>query len=239
MRFFAKKSTSPILVDIHSHLIPNIDDGAQSLDHSLDMIKEMVKLGYKKLITTPHIHPRYPNTPEIIMSGLGKLQTELDRNKIEIEIEAAAEYFVDESFHQKILDGLPILSFGDRYVLVESSFTNKPLFFESVLFDLKSKGYNPILAHPERYAFLEGSIEWIQELDAMGVLLQVTLGSIGGYYGENPQKMAKKLLKHDLVHFLGSDLHHQRHIPFLAKGLKSKEAQQMISSNKLKNHLLL
>lgn len=238
MGLFGKKSFAPLEVDIHSHLIHNIDDGSQSIDQSIEMLRELAKLGFQKVITTPHIHPRYPNTPQIIMDGFEKLQAAASGLDFEIEMEVAAEYYVDEGFMNKVKEGSTILSFGDRYVLVESSFINKPVFFESVLFDLQAKGYRPVLAHPERYQFLDGSTEWLEELKSMGVMLQVTLGSIGGYYGVIPKKLGGQLLKREMVDFLGSDLHRYGHLEFLSKGLKSKEVQKSIKKNQLKNHLL-
>lgn len=238
MGFFAKKSVS-LLLDLHSHLIPNIDDGSQSVEQSISMIKRLKSLGFKKLITTPHIHPSYPNTPEIILSGLEKLQRQLVHHHIEIELEAAAEYFVDESFQSRIKENRPILSFGAKHVLVESSFLNKPVFFESVMFDLLSKGFTPVLAHPERYRFLEGRIDWLEELKSMGVLLQVTLGSIGGYYGTTPERIGKLLLRNKMVDFLGSDIHRESHVEFFEKGLKSKIIQNALREGEIRNHQLL
>ncbi|MEO9869274.1 tyrosine-protein phosphatase [Ekhidna sp.] len=237
--FFSRKRVELLSVDLHSHLIPNIDDGAQSLDQSTEMVKRFINSGFKKIITTPHIHPRYPNVPHIIIDGLEKLQKELFKQKLEIEVEAAAEYYVDETFVERVSNDETILSFGDRYVLVESSFINKPIFFESTMFDLISKGYRPVLAHPERYKFLEGRIDWLEELKSSGILLQVTLGSVGGYYGKEPQRIAKLLLKKGIVDFLGSDLHHIKHFEYLIKGLESKEVKSAIKNGQIKNEELL
>lgn len=238
MGLFRRKSAL-LKVDLHSHLIPNIDDGSQSMEQSIEMIKALISLGFKKIITTPHIHPNYPNRPEVILAGLEALQNELIRLDLDVEVEAAAEYFVDDAFHQKVKGKGLILSFGSKLVLVESSFLNKPIFFESVMFDLMSSGYTPVLAHPERYRFLEGTIDWLVELKSMGVLLQVTLGSIGGYYGTKPEHIGKILLKNEMVDFLGSDLHRASHLEYLEKGLKSKEVQKVLNGNKLKNMDLL
>lgn len=238
MRFFGKKSLT-LDVDIHSHLIPNIDDGSQSMEQSMEMVNALIHLGFKKVITTPHIHPNYPNRPEVILAGLEALQKEVSKQKLNIEIEAAAEYYVDESFYKKVKDKGLILSFGGRHVLIETAFINKPVFFESVIFDLKASGYIPVLAHPERYKYLEGSIEWLQELKSVGVLLQVTLGSLGGYYGSIPERIGKLLLKNEMVDFLGSDLHRSSHVEYLKKGLEAKYTQQYLRGNNLKNSLLL
>lgn len=239
MKLFKRQSINTLEVDIHSHLIPNIDDGSKSIEQTLEMIISFQKLGYKKIITTPHIHPSYPNTPETIISGLNKVKEAVEQSEINIQIEAAAEYFVDEKFLSTIEKNENILSFGENLVLVESSFINKPIFFEQALFELKSKGYTPVLAHPERYQFLEGSIDWLLELKNMGVLLQVTLGSISGYYGETPQKISKQLLKADMVDFLGSDLHKISQIQFLKKGLKLKETHSYMKRSLCRNSALL
>ncbi len=238
MGFFQKK-TVDLTLDLHSHLIPNIDDGSQSLSQSVIMIEKLIALGFKKIITTPHIHPNYPNTPEIILSGLERLQNELNKRQLEIELEVAAEYYVDESFQKRIREKGVILSFGAKHVLVESSFLNKPVFFESVMFDLQAEGYIPVLAHPERYRFLEGNIDWLVELKSMGVLLQVTLGSIGGYYGATPERIGKLLLKNRMVDFLGSDIHRESHLVYLERGLKSKIVQRALRNDEIKNRQLI
>ncbi|MEO9482242.1 MAG: CpsB/CapC family capsule biosynthesis tyrosine phosphatase [Ekhidna sp.] len=234
-----RRSRASLDVDIHSHLIPNIDDGSQSMEQSIEMIEALINLDFEKVITTPHIHPNYPNTPEVILAGLNTLQQEVSKQKLAIEIEVAAEYFVDESFHDRVKRNDPILSFGGKLVLVESSFVNKPIFFEAVMFDLLAQGYTPVLAHPERYKFLEGRIEWLKELKGMGVMLQVTLGSIGGYYGKIPEQVGKLLLQNDMVDFLGSDLHRASHLAYLEKGLNSKEVQRILKRGELKNRQLL
>ena len=233
------RSHASLNVDLHSHLIPNIDDGYQSLEQSIEMITALMKLGFKKVITTPHIHPNYPNTPEIIRMGLEKLHKALVKQNLEMEVEVAAEYFVDEAFHQKVKNKDALLSFGGKHVLVESSFINKPIFFESAMFDLQAAGYTPVLAHPERYRFLEGRIDWLEELKNMGVLFQVTLGSIAGYYGKIPEQLGKMLIKKELADFLGSDLHRKSHLAFLNKGLRSKEVQRALKGNSIKNQQLL
>ncbi|MFK7952903.1 MAG: tyrosine-protein phosphatase [Ekhidna sp.] len=239
MRFFKKKSFNNLLIDIHSHLIPGIDDGAKSLEQTLEMLTAFKRLGYQKIITTPHIHPRYPNTIIGIKSGLEVVQKAINEHNLDIQVEVAAEYFVDEEFLNQVKTNKEILFFGKNLVLVESSFLNKPIFFEEALFELKSKGYTPVLAHPERYQFLEGSIEWLQELKSMGTLMQVTASSICGYYGESPQKIAKKLFKNNLVDILGSDLHKISQVAFLEKAFKKKEIQSYLKSGLCLNNSFL
>ena len=226
-------------VDIHSHLIPAIDDGVKSVESSVDIIKRLEKLGYQKAITTPHIHPNYPNTPEIIRNGLQQVQDKLNEEHVSFELEVAAEYFVDDTFIELIKSDKEILSFGDKYVLVESSFLNKPLYFEACLFELKSKGYQPILAHPERYKFLEGKLDWLLQLKEMEILFQITISSFVGYYGATPKKIAKELYKKNMVDFLGTDLHRLEQIDYLNDGLMRKEVEKLCKSSSLKNEQLL
>ncbi|MEM6830109.1 MAG: CpsB/CapC family capsule biosynthesis tyrosine phosphatase [Bacteroidota bacterium] len=234
-----KKKNASLQVDIHSHLIPGIDDGARTLEDTINIILRYKEIGYTKAITTPHIHPSYPNDPAMILDGLLAVQGELKRRAIDFELEAAAEYYVDEAFMEKVRANQTILSFGDRYVLVESSFINKPIYFENCLFELKSKGYQPILAHPERYKFLEGEIDWLVSLKEMDVLFQVTISSFAGFYGKVPKDIAKKLYKEEYIDFLGSDMHHESHLKYMEKGLGTKEVGRLINSSHLMNKRLL
>ena len=234
-----KKTITTPGVDIHSHLIPGIDDGVRTLDKSIDVVRKFAEIGFKKAVTTPHIHPNYPNTEDDILSGLEVVQEALHSKEIDFEIRAAAEYFVDDVFMEKIKKADKILSFGTNYVLVESSFLNKPLFFETCLFELQSKGYLPVLAHPERYRFLEGDLEWLLELKEMGVLFQVTISSFAGFYGKMPKKIAKALYERNMIDFLGSDLHGYEQIQFLEEGLQNPEVRKLCNTQVLKNTSLL
>lgn len=237
MAFF-KKKIAHLKTDLHSHLIPSIDDGASSMEASLQMLTRLKELGYKKIITTPHIHPKYPNTHEGIQKGLEKLLKALRTQEIDIELQAAAEYFVDETFLKGLIEQIPLLTFGKRHLLIECSFVTKPLFLESVVFKLKEQGYIPIFAHPERYQFLEGNIAWLESLRETGLCFQVTVGSFDGYYGKEAQKISQLLLKRNMIDFLGSDLHKPTQLASLEKGLRQKEVQKLIRSGKLQNELL-
>ena len=138
-------------VDMHSHLIPGIDDGSKSMEESLGLIQRLAEYGLRKIITTPHIMSEYyRNTPEIIRMGLEDLKKAVSASKIQIEIEAAAEYYMDEIFLEKVKGGEEILSFGGGYILVETGFINKPQMLLDIIFHLEMAGFKPILAHPER-----------------------------------------------------------------------------------------
>ena len=234
---WSKKPTHfPLGADIHSHIIPGIDDGPRSVDQSIEIVQSLYEVGFKKLITTPHIHPKYPNTANKILESFRGLKEELISRNIEVDIEAAGEYFVDHQFIEKIDADEKLLSFGDNFVLIECSFTVKPFFFESVVYKLKDKGYNPIFAHPERYKFLEGDIKWLENIKNTGILFQVTLASIGGYYGKTSKKIGVELIHNGMVDFLASDLHRASQIEFLKKGLGHKAVRNLLKSGRLLNY---
>ncbi len=238
--FFKKKETaflnfSGIGVDMHSHLIPGIDDGAKTLDDSLTLIRGLQDLGFSKIITTPHIYNEYyPNTKEIIGAGLVKVQAALKEANIHIPMEASAEYFMDEHFEDLTTrnDIRPLMG---KYVLVEMSFFGAPPKLEQYLFKIQLKGYTPILAHPERYLFFHNDYEQFAELKSKGILLQVNVGSILGYYGKPIKQLAHKLLKDKLIDLIGTDMHHIGHLDFLKKNYTEKEFQQILSKYPFQN----
>ncbi len=174
--FFKKKkfSPAPFWADIHSHLIPAIDDGVTSLENARDVILKLQESGYKKLITTPHIiSDTYKNTPEIILGGLKELHLFLQKNNIDIKVEAAAEYYLDTWLINEVNEGKALLTFGDKYFLFEMNYVTEPYQLNDFIFSLTTKGYKPILAHPERYQFM--TLEKAEDLRQRGVLLQLNI----------------------------------------------------------------
>lgn len=222
------KSASNFLeVDLHSHLIPNIDDGVTSWSEALTILSEMKELGYKKIITTPHIiHDYYPNKPSEIREGVTELNRLLKKNQIQLEVEAGAEYFLDEHFVEQVEANQDLLSFGDQFLLIETPFMNKPMFLEETIFNLQANGLKPILAHPERYSYLQNDPGLIQELMSIGLLLQINISSLTGYYSKQAQKLAKHFIDHGFVHFLASDIHHQKHLMQVKKSYKTRLYQK-------------
>lgn len=221
-----KKSSKPrqlVSTDIHSHLLPGIDDGVNSFDEAIDIIRGFEDLGYKKLITTPHIMSDfYKNTPDSINEKLIQLKERIAQENLSIEIEAAAEYYLDEQFLDLIEQKKPILTFGDQFVLFETSFTSKPLFLKEVVFNLQTNGYRPVLAHPERYLYLWDNKKIVHELYESGVILQLNLNSISGHYSKPVQKMAKYLLEQQMITLIGSDCHNLKHFNTFINTLSGK-----------------
>jgi tyrosine-protein phosphatase YwqE len=232
------KDFSELVVDMHSHLIPGIDDGSKTIESSIELIKNLNDLGYKKLITTPHIMSDYfRNTPDIIHNGLTKLKLELENSGIDIEIEAAAEYYVDFEF-QKKLRTEKLLTFGGNYVLFELSYYNSPQNLEEVIFELQTNGYKPILAHPERYSYWHNNFEIYSNLKDKGVFFQLNLNSLTGEYSPLSKKIAEKLIDSEYVEFLGTDTHNLRHIELLKNLFPNKHLNKLVSSGKLLNNTL-
>jgi tyrosine-protein phosphatase YwqE len=234
------RTTVPFLVDIHSHFIPGIDDGSENMEQSISMLKRMSCLGYKKVITTPHVmHDTYRNTPDIIRKGLNDVREAVAIEGTNIEVEAAAEYYLDEFFMEELTRGnMDILSFGDKYVLVETSFINEPIFLDHAVFELQSAGFKPVLAHPERYLYFHEKKEDLAGLTERGLLLQVNLNSLNGYYAKPAGKMAEWLVENKLVSFLGSDCHHERHLDNIGRVIGTKLFEKALECPLLNSKLI-
>lgn len=229
---------NPIFKDIHSHLLPGIDDGVQSFEQSEEIIKRFIDLGYTKLVTTPHVmSDTYRNTPEIILAKLAELKAYLAEKKIEIEVEAAAEYYLDEELIRKAEQGEPLLTFGQNHLLFETNFMTEPLQLKEFIFLLSTKGYNPVLAHPERYIFLQDDLVKLEDLIDRGVLFQINTSSLTGYYSKPAQRTAQKLIDRGWVHFLGSDCHALQHVELLAQAQPSRYFQKALTLPLLNNSL--
>jgi tyrosine-protein phosphatase YwqE len=208
-------------------LLPGIDDGSKDLDQSIGMINQFAEMGYKKLIMTPHImEDFYKNTPEIIKEKLELVKAEVKKYKIDIELEAAAEYYFDETLIDKIKNK-EVLTFGDNHVLFEYAFGQEPRNINTLLFEFKVNGYKPILAHYERYPYYHNNPEKIKEYRNQGILIQLNLLSLTGHYGPAVEKMAKYLVDNQLVDFVGSDCHRIEHLQILEKNGKNSYFEKL------------
>jgi tyrosine-protein phosphatase YwqE len=203
-------------VDMHSHLIPGIDDGSKSMEESLSLVKRLAEFGLEKIITTPHIMSEYyRNTPEIISMGLEDLKKAAKKEGIHIQIEAAAEYYMDEIFLEKVKAGEKLLTFGDDYILVETGFINKPQMLLDIIFHLEMAGYKPILAHPERYQYLIADKKLQEELIDRKLLFQLNLLSLTGFYSKQVKDFGEMLIDRGVIALLGTDCHNSRYLDML------------------------
>ena len=231
---------SALKVDVHSHFIPGIDDGAPTVEDSVNLITAMSNFGYKKVITTPHImSDYYKNTPSIILSGLEEVKEALEKAGIDIEVEAAAEYNLEPEF-EEIIKAKNVLSFGgdEKYVLFELSFFNEPLRLKEIIWDLSNDGFQPVLAHVERYAYWHKNWDKIEDMVNRNVKLQLNIGSITGAYGPEVRNMAIKLIDEGLIDFIGSDCHNPRHLDMLNYALTDPYFHKLCKQPQLLNHTL-
>jgi len=223
---------------MHSHFIPGIDDGAKTIEDSVNLITAMHDFGYKKIITTPHsMGDNYKNTPEIILGGLQKVKKAVAEKGINIELEAAAEYYIDYDFEKK-LENEPLLSFGKNYVLVEVSYLNAPDNLYNIIFQMQLKGYKVVLAHPERYNYWHDNFEMYETFIDRSVYLQVNINSLTGYYSQETKKIAEELINKNMISFIGSDCHRKDHIEVIKKAVYEKHFEKLLSSGKLLNNTL-
>lgn len=208
---YPKTDLSALGCDMHSHLLPGIDDGAPDAETSNVLIEGLVDLGYKKLITTPHIMwDLYKNDASTIGSAYEELQRAT--KKMPLPLHTAAEYYLDDYFDRFLADNIPLLTIKGNWVLVEFSFVTVPVNLKQSLFNLQISGYQPVLAHPERYLYFGDDKKKYEELHDAGYYFQVNLLSLIGYYGRGPQELAEHLIRKKYVDFLGTDLHHSRHL---------------------------
>lgn len=235
-----EKTNEPRLkVDLHSHLIPGLDDGAKSMDESMNLLKGMVDLGYKKIITTPHVMiDAYKNNPEIIRKGLNDLRDEATREGIVIDIDAAAEYYLDDGFND-ILEKGDVLTVKGNYLLFETSYFAKPIGLEEMIFAIASAGYKPLMAHPERYRYIKDPLQEYSRFKELGVFFQVNLNSFGGHYGKDAKEKAEFLNSHGLIDFLGSDVHHMKQVNTLSDIFLLETYRNIFENNKILNNELV
>ena len=227
---------SSLKTDIHSHLLPGIDDGSADMEMTISLIKKMQQLGFSKLIITPHVMSDfYKNTSAIILNGLNDVRAELKAKNINMEIDAAAEYYIDYDFEQKI-GKEKFLTFGENYILVELSFIEAPKNIFDIIFKLQLEGYKVVLAHPERYMFFK--MKDYEDLINRGVFLQINFLSIVGYYSEAIKKKVNDLIANNMVSFFGSDCHNMHHVQLYEECQTKKAWHDLNASGRLLNSTL-
>lgn len=218
--------------DVHAHLLPGIDDGSPDITTSLHLIKSMVELGFEQFTATPHVmQDIWKNNNESISSAHELLHAALENAKIQNKVVAAAEYMVDENLEYLLQEKIPLRTIRENWVLIEISFLQPPFQLKQILFELQLQGYQPILAHPERYLYYAGQINELIELKHLGCKLQANLLSFSGYYGKEVQRFAEQLADKQLINLLGTDLHHERHLAGLRQLGYSKALQKAMEQS--------
>ena len=250
-KLFGRRTVEPALAaatlaglgaDMHSHLLPGLDDGAETVEHSVELLRAMRALGYRKLIMTPHIMGDfYKNTPEGIRAALHTLrQAAAAAGITDVTLECAAEYYLDEWFGPRLDRNDELLSFGGekRYLLFETSYINEPFNLAETVFRLRSMGYQPVLAHPERYTYCYGRFDELVRMRESGVLFQLNLNSLSGYYSAGAKKTAERLIDGGLVDMVGTDAHNLKHVNTLReKTLPAEYLRKLLALPLLNNSL--
>lgn len=229
-----------VKTEFHNHILPGLDDGSRDVYESIELLKNMEKLGRQTVVMTPHIiSDMYKNSPATILPKFEMLKEEAAKNNINLTLHAAAEYFIDDAFLSLTQSTEDLLHFGTKkkYVLVETAFMNKSPFLKEVIFNLRSRGYTPILAHPERYVYLYDDFEKYEEIFDSGIKFQLNILSLAGYYSPESKKIAEKLIEAKMVHFVGSDCHNMKQMTALLEALKTKAYKKALDLNLLNNSI--
>lgn len=202
--------------DIHSHLLPGIDDGSPDVETSLGLLRALGDSGIKKFICTPHIiGDMFRNTPETINNALNLLKQAAKKAGLQVDLSAAAEYMLDDYFMELLRTKQPLLTLEKNYLLTELSYSAQPDKLEEISFEILTNNYQPLMAHPERYHYYHKNYQMYERLKELGFSLQVNLLSLTGYYGKSVAKAARHIVTSGLADFVGTDLHHTNHLAAL------------------------
>ena len=218
-------TSSNYKLDIHSHLIPGIDDGVKDLNEAIEVIEALKELGYTRLITTPHVMQGvYANTKTILLEKLADLKQVILERKLDISIEVSAEYYVDEYFIELLkTNKSELLPINDTYILIETGFLQKSPLLEEAVFLIQALGYKPLLAHPERYIYMHQDVQYYTKLKERGVLFQLNLTSLTGHYSLEVKRIANKLIDLGYYDCVGSDCHGMRHVNLMKLAFQTNE----------------
>ena len=224
--------------DVHSHFIPGIDDGAPTMEASLELLRAMHELGYEKVVTTPHsMADGYKNPPEVILGGLEKVRRAVKEADLNIAVEAAAEYYLDHDLMEKT-GAQKLLTFATDMVLFELPFISEPAVLLTAVFEMQTQGYRPVLAHPERYTYWYTDMGVMEKLKDRGVLFQLNMIALMGAYGPATKKAAEKIIDKGWYELVGSDCHSMKHIEALQAARTEPYLHKLIETGKLLNATL-
>jgi tyrosine-protein phosphatase YwqE len=225
-----------IRVDLHAHLLPGVDDGADNIEESLTMLRGMERLGIQRIYLTPHIRSsHFPNTPISLRPVFDEFRQAAMQAAIKVQLDLCAEYYIDAVFQETLQANAPLLCFPGNYLLLEASMHQESLFLFDTLFDVQGRGYNVILAHPERYPYYWNKVDIYRKLKQVGCLLQVNLLSFIGYYGREAKTAVELLYKHKLIDLVATDIHHIKQVELLSE----KVIRKMLANIDIKNDQFL
>jgi len=228
------------MLDFHNHLLPGIDDGSPNPETSVALAQGLMDLGFTQFICSPHIiADTHPNNRDTISKAAEILNGFAKENNSNLKVDFIAEYMIDDVFRSQLKNKHPFLTFGNQKILTEFSYIQKPDHIEHVTFELQMQGYEPILAHPERYIYYHNNLSFYEYLKDLGFELQLNLLSLTPYYGKEVQKTANYLLKKEMYDYICTDLHHERHLQAMQDFFSTEDLQDLYNSPGIKNNILL
>lgn len=209
--------------DIHSHVCPGIDDGSPSPQMSVQLVRGMAELGFDKMVVTPHVTDEtFPNTPVIIRESFSELVSACKNAGLDMQFRCSAEYRIDEILYEMVEQNT-ISPIPGGWLLVENSWFQEPFGLDAFLFDLRvANNLKPIMAHPERFPYYQRHYDRLEQLHDNQIALQVNLLSLAGHYGKAAKQTAEWLLSHNMISFIGSDLHRISHLDTIRDYLRSR-----------------
>lgn len=211
--------------DMHCHLVPGVDDGQQAAVGGAQLVEAEQRWGVEHIILTPHVtQDTFENTLEGLRQAADKLREEIGRRgeATDVKLDLSAEYRLDGFFKEQLEKG-EILEMPNKYLLVENSYVQEPWELEGRLYTLKMMGYQPILAHPERYPYYFDKAERLEQLHQAGTMFQINLLSLAGNYGRHPKRVAEMLIEKDLVDFVGTDMHTHAHAQTIERYMHTRD----------------
>ena len=224
--------------DVHSHILPGVDHGSQSVEESLEMLQAQLDMGISHVMCTSHVTAEtFENTPESLTAAYEELKNAIAREGLPINIYVSAEYRIDEYWTQEYEAG-HLLPLPGNHVLLENSFAQELIGIDNMMFELQVKGYRPILAHPERYRYYNDRRDRYKTLHNASVKFQINILSLAGYFGKGARERALWLIQNNLCDMLGSDMHNMEHARLIKEYIGSKDWRKLCEKYDLPNRIV-
>ncbi|MFZ4263562.1 tyrosine-protein phosphatase [Sphingobacterium sp. HJSM2_6] len=221
--------------DIHNHILPGIDDGSDSIEQSIQLIEGLKELGIHHGVSTPHVMAGvHNNTPETIEAAHSSLNHALKESHINFTLGFSAEYMIDDQIDEWI-QANKLCVIADKYMLIEMSYLAESKALFNIIKSIQELGYQPILAHPERYNYYHNNFKIFEEIKAAGCLLQLNLLSVSKYYGEGVKTCALTLIRAGMYDFVGTDMHHDRHLEALKNVVNKYDLKDLLKDCPIRN----
>jgi len=224
--------------DVHSHILPGVDHGSQSVEESLEMLQAQLDMGISHVMCTSHVTAEtFENTPESLTAAYEELKNAIAREGLPINIYVSAEYRIDEYWTQEYEAG-HLLPLPGNHVLLENSFAQELIGIDNMMFELQVKGYRPILAHPERYRYYNDRRDRYKTLHNASVKFQINILSLAGYFGKGARERALWLIQNNLCDMLGSDMHNMEHAQIIKEYIGSRDWRKLCEKYNLPGRII-